>query len=75
VEIKISDNGEGIAKENLPNIFKSFFTTKLPSKGTGLGLSISKAIIKRHFGEINVKSTLQEGTTFSIFLPLNFKEI
>ena len=74
-EIIISDNGEGITKENLSNIFESFFTTKLPSRGTGLGLSISKAIIIRHRGEISVKSTPGKGTTFNIFLPLNLKEV
>jgi len=75
VEIKISDDGEGIAEENLSNIFKSFFTTKLPSRGTGLGLSISKAIINRHRGEISVESTTGKGTTFTIWLPLNLKEV
>ncbi len=74
VEIKISDDGEGIATENLSNIFKSFYTTKLPSRGTGLGLSISKAIILRHRGEISVESTPGKGTTFNIILPLNLKE-
>lgn len=74
VEILISDSGEGITKENLPNIFNSFFTTKLQSKGTGLGLSISKAIVKRHRGDISVESKPGQYTTFSIFLPLNLNE-
>ena len=68
VEIKITDNGEGISEESLSKIFNPFFSTKNPSKGTGLGLSISKAIIQRHGGKINVTSEPGKGTTFSIFL-------
>ncbi|UCG35561.1 MAG: ATP-binding protein, partial [Candidatus Omnitrophota bacterium] len=71
VEIKIADNGEGIAEELLPKIFNPFFTTKKPSKGTGLGLSISKAIIQRHGGKISAASKIGKGTIFNIFLPLN----
>lgn len=74
IEITISDNGKGISEESLPHIFKPFYTTKPPSKGTGLGLSISKAIIQRHQGKISVSSTIDQGTTFCIFLPLNTKE-
>jgi len=71
IEIKVADNGEGIAEGSLQKIFNPFFSTKNPSKGTGLGLSISKAIIQRHGGKINVTSHVGEGTTFSIFLQLN----
>jgi signal transduction histidine kinase len=73
VEIKITDNGEGISEESLSKIFNPFFSTKNPSKGTGLGLSISKAIIQRHGGKINVTSKAGKGTTFSIVLQLNSK--
>ncbi len=68
VEIKVTDNGEGIPEDSLPKIFDPFFSTKNPSKGTGLGLSISKAIIQRHRGKINVTSEPGKGTTFSILL-------
>ncbi|HEY6897283.1 MAG TPA: ATP-binding protein [Rhodocyclaceae bacterium] len=69
VWIEIADNGSGIAPENLPHIFDPFFTTKPVGTGTGLGLSLSYAIIKRHHGRIEVRSTLGEGTTFRIRLP------
>jgi len=69
VEIAISDKGVGISKENIEKVFEPFFSTKSAEQGTGLGLSISNAIIKRHDGNILVKSNKIEGTTFSIHLP------
>ncbi len=71
IAIKLSDNGKGIAPENLSRIFEPFFTTKEVGKGTGLGLSISYDIIKKHGGEMNVESELGRGTTFTVKLPLN----
>lgn len=68
VIISISDNGQGISKENLDKIFKPFFSTKEYGKGTGLGLSITRRVIVEHGGEISVKSTLGKGTTFNIEL-------
>lgn len=70
VFISIKDNGCGIADEHINRIFEPFFTTKDVGKGTGLGLSISYDIIKRHDGDITVKSKLDEGTTFTIRLPI-----
>ena len=52
-------------------IFNPFFTTKPVGQGTGLGLSISYKIIQSHNGQITVDSKLNEGTTFSIELPIN----
>jgi len=66
--ISVSDSGKGISAENLPNIFRPFFTTK--GHGTGLGLSLAHRIIEDHGGLIDVQSTLDSGTTFTIFLPL-----
>jgi PAS domain S-box-containing protein len=68
VEIKISDTGCGIAKENIPNVVEPFFSTK--TKGTGLGLSVSHGIIMSHNGNIRVESQLDKGTTVVITLPL-----
>ena len=67
--IDISDTGTGIPSEKIEKIFDPFFTTKEVGKGTGLGLSIVYGIIKKHDGYINVKSQVQVGTTFSVFLP------
>lgn len=69
VQIDIKDTGKGISDENIKRIFDPFFTTK-KAKGTGLGLSISLSYIKSHKGYITVKSKLNKGTTFSLFLPI-----
>ena len=69
VEVAITDTGCGIAPENLQRIFDPFFTSKEVGKGTGLGLSVSYGIVKAHGGEIEVESTVGEGTTFRVFLP------
>lgn len=63
------DNGIGIAPKILPRIFEPFFTTK-GNQGTGLGLSVSYSIIQEYGGEIAVESKENEGTTFTIWLPL-----
>jgi len=68
--LQITDTGAGISEENLEKIFDPFFTTK-SDKGMGLGLSVSYGIIERHGGKIEVQSKLNEGTTFTIKLPLS----
>ena len=72
VEIRIRDNGKGIAQTILEKIFDAFFTTKPAGSGTGLGLSISYDIIVReHKGEIKVNSKEGEFAEFIITLPKN----
>ena len=68
VEIAIQDNGKGIKAEHLSQVFNPFFTTR--RRGTGLGLSICKKIIEAHKGTIDVQSEVEQGTIFSIRLPL-----
>lgn len=68
--LEIADSGCGIAPEHLARVFEPFFTTKPVGKGTGLGLNICHKIIEQHGGTIAVKSTLGQGTTFTVCLPL-----
>jgi two-component system, NtrC family, sensor kinase len=75
VEISMADNGCGIADEHLDKIFDPFFTTKEVGKGTGQGLAIARSIIvEKHGGSIDVRSTVGEGTTIVIRLPLQSVE-
>jgi len=67
--IMVKDNGKGVEKKNLSRIFDPFFTTKPVGQGTGLGLSVGYGIIKRHQGDISVKSSEEKGTVFTISLP------
>ncbi len=68
VRIDISDTGQGIPKDQMEKIFEPFFTTK--ATGTGLGLPLVLTTIRNHGGIIRVKSDLNRGSVFSIFLPL-----
>ena len=70
VEIKFSDTGCGISKENIDKIFDPFFTTKEDMNGTGLGLSISFGIIQDQGGKISVESEVDKGTCFTVSLPV-----
>ncbi len=70
LEVRVRDEGEGIPEENLHRIFDPFFTTKKLGRGTGLGLSICYGIIKNHGGDITVKSIVNEGSVFTVYLPL-----
>lgn len=73
VLIKVVDDGPGIPKDKLENIFTPFFTTKEVGKGTGLGLSISQNIIKNYNGELKATNNEKEGATFSIELPIKVR--
>ncbi|MBM9614366.1 HAMP domain-containing protein [Desulfobulbus rhabdoformis] len=70
IELRIEDEGEGIAEKNLKHIFTPFFTTKTLGTGTGLGLSIAHGIVEEHGGWIDVESAPGKGTCFSIYLPV-----
>jgi len=68
--IEMSDNGLGIAEEDISHIFEPFFSTKQDVSGIGLGLAIVHGIIQNHKGKIHVNSELGRGTTISVNLPL-----
>ena len=74
IEVKFTDTGQGITKEDLARIFDPFFTTKEVGHGTGLGLAISYGIVKEHGGTITVESKVSKGTTFSVRLPVRVEE-
>lgn len=67
--IAVEDQGEGIAREDLPHVFEPFFTTKGPGEGTGLGLAIAEGIVEDGGGWIEVESERGRGTRFSICVP------
>ena len=75
VEFSVSDDGVGIREEDLGKLFQPFFTTKTMDKGTGLGLSIAHTIVSNHGGEILVDSILGKGSTFTVRLPRNVKQV
>jgi signal transduction histidine kinase len=70
IAIYIKDTGPGMSTRVLKAIFDPFFTTKSSGSGTGLGLSVSLGIVQKHDGEIKVESTVGEGSTFTVLLPV-----
>jgi len=70
VRVVVEDNGSGIAREHLTQVFVPFFTTKGDRHGTGLGLSIVKNILEAHDGEIHAESDAGRGARFVLELPI-----
>ncbi len=69
IRLRFSDNGSGIARENMEKVFIPFFTTK--KAGTGLGLALVHKIVVNHNGKIEVSSEAGKGATFTVTLPLS----
>ena len=71
IRIIMTDTGSGIPEEIMNRIFEPFFTTKPPGQGTGLGLAVTYGMVKEQKGEISVKSKEGEGTSVTLWFPLN----
>jgi signal transduction histidine kinase len=69
--LSVEDSGCGIPAEHMDKLFEPFFTTKRSGKGIGIGLSTCMSIVKKHQGEITVKSEPDAGATFTVKLPVN----
>ncbi len=72
--IRVLDNGPGITAEIQKQIFEPFFTTKDPGKGTGMGLAIGRTIAEKHGGRLECSSAPEQGTIFTLWLPLDTAE-
>ncbi len=70
LRVSISDQGKGIPEADLARIFDPGFTTKGVGVGTGLGLALCFKIVEKHHGRIEVKSTVGQGTTMSVIIPV-----
>lgn len=71
VVISITDNGCGISRYDLPRITEKFYKANNSVRGSGIGLAVTDEIIKMHNGEMKIESTIGEGTSVSIILPIN----
>jgi signal transduction histidine kinase len=71
VQVCISDNGPGISEESSAHMGEMFYTTKPVGQGTGMGLTISREILDRHEGTLTWSSSLGEGSTFTVILPVS----
>jgi len=72
VSIRVRDTGTGMTRQEKAHIFEPFYTTKERGKGTGLGLSVVYGVVNSHRGFVHVESEINKGTTFSIYLPLQY---
>ena len=75
IGLSIGDNGPGIAHHELRRVFEKFYRAGVAedpavTQGTGLGLAIVRAIVRDHGGRVDLDSVIDEGSTFTIWLPL-----
>ncbi|MBI9075206.1 MAG: PAS domain S-box protein [Desulfatibacillum sp.] len=68
-KLSVTDSGPGIAPAVMERLYEPYFTTKEVGEGTGMGLAVVHAIVKKHRGEIRVRSSIEGGTTFEVYLP------
>jgi signal transduction histidine kinase len=67
IDIRVTDSGDGIPRENLSRIMEPLFTTK--ARGIGLGLAMARAIVEKHHGRLWAESEPGRGATFTVRLP------
>ena len=72
VTVSVQDSGSGMSLQHLERIFEPFFTTKPVGQGTGLGLSVVHGIMQNHQGCVNVTSTLDVGSQFTLYFPVTY---
>ncbi len=74
--LKVSDTGTGIASKDIERIFEPFYTKKIMGRsGTGLGMAVVWGTVKDHHGYIDVQSTLNKGTIFTLYFPITREEV
>lgn len=71
IALTVSDSGCGMDKETVARVFEPYFTTKAKGKGTGLGLAVVHGIVQDYKGRITVESSLGQGSTFTVYIPLS----
>jgi signal transduction histidine kinase len=74
VVVRVADNGAGMSPDTVAHVFDPMFTTKRMGTGTGLGLAICDQIVRQHGGTIQVESEPGQGTTFTLVLPVDYRE-
>ncbi len=75
ISITLTDSGTGISPEVMKHLFEPFFTTRRDGKGTGMGLAAVYGIVESHKGFITVESVLNEGSTFTVYIPSTSKKV
>ena len=75
VEITVADTGPGISPQELPHVFRRFYSADAAKTGTGLGLAIAREIVRAHGGDIEARSALGGGAQFIVRLPTNLPAV
>ncbi len=75
LKITVRDSGAGIPEKIIGRIFEPYYTTRKFGEGTGLGLAITHGIVRNHDGDITVESKVDQGSTFTVYLPVNNAEV
>ncbi|MBF0497007.1 MAG: response regulator [Deltaproteobacteria bacterium] len=74
LRLSVADTGHGMDAETMQRIFDPYFTSKDVGKGTGLGLAVVHGLVKRHGGEIQIRSAIGQGSCFDLYFPMVVEE-